>query len=419
MGAYYDLAAGAATLKELYPDGQLVDNEVYEENPLYTMIEKKTDFYGEWHPVPLQYGVSNHSASFTNAQGNQAPAKLIKFLVTRATDYALGTLDNQTMLATANDEGAFIAGATVVVDAAIQSLMLSLTSSLFRSGTGSIGQVSTSTPISTGVITLQDPNSVVQFEKDMVLQINQTDGGATPVAALGYVVSVDRIAGTVTVASSGFGGTPATPIGWSGAPIEGYYILNQGDLNAKITGLSGWLPGSTAPASTDNFFNVNRSVDRWRLAGGYYNGAALPLDEALTNGLLLVNREGSGPDIGVCNFASYAALEVALGQRVQYMRQNFDANTADISFEGIKVKSPKGAITIIPDRNCQSYTAYMLKKKTWTLRTLGEAPMILRYMDTNEMLRVYNADAAELRVGMYGNLECNAPGRNIVISLGA
>jgi hypothetical protein len=35
------------------------------------------------------------------------------------------------------------------------------------------------------------------------------------------------------------------------------------------------------------------------------------------------------------------------------------------------------------------------------------------------MLRVYNSDAAELRVVSYANLGCNAPGFNAVVQLGA
>jgi hypothetical protein len=38
--------------------------------------------------------------------------------------------------------------------------------------------------------------------------------------------------------------------------------------------------------------------------------------------------------------------------------------------------------------------------------------MLLKYGSNDEMLRVYNADQAELRVGYYANLGSNAPGWN-------
>jgi len=43
--------------------------------------------------------------------------------------------------------------------------------------------------------------------------------------------------------------------------------------------------------------------------------------------------------------------------------------------------------------------------------------MILPYADGLQWLRVTNADAAEVRVGYYGNLICNAPGLNANITL--
>lgn len=45
MGAYLDLSAMNAALKELY-DGQTVENLVYADNPFMAMIQKKTDFGG-------------------------------------------------------------------------------------------------------------------------------------------------------------------------------------------------------------------------------------------------------------------------------------------------------------------------------------------------------------------------------------
>jgi hypothetical protein len=67
---------------------------------------------------------------------------------------------------------------------------------------------------------------------------------------------------------------------------------------------------------------------------------------------------------------------------------------------------------------CQAATGWLLQMNTWTLQSLGDAPQIFRYGDGLEMLRVYNADAAELRCGYYANLACNAPGWNSQVTLG-
>lgn len=406
VSSYLDLSAMNAALKELY-DGQVVENLVYADNPFLAMLKKKTDFGGKYKPVPIIIGVSQgRSATFTNAQGNQTAAVINSFLLTRKSDYSIATIDNQTMLASKTDKMAFLEGAKLVIDAAIRSITLSLASASFRTGTGSIGKISS---ISTGVITLTNASDVVQFELNQTLQANSTDGG-TPRAALGYVVAVNRSSGTVTVASSGLGGAAASPSGWAAND----FLLVQGDNNAKISGLAAWLP-ATAPSSGDNFYGVDRSVDTVRLAGVRYDGSAQSIEEALIDASALLAREGGKPNVCIMNYASYSALEKSLGAKVQYIDFSGPAN---IAFRGIMVNGASSSIKVFPDRSCQATTGYLLQMENWALESLGDAPQILRYGDGLEMLRVYNADAGEVRVGYYANVSCNAPGwsANVVLS---
>jgi hypothetical protein len=93
VGPYLNLTAMNAALKELY-DGQVVENLVYSDNPLLAMIGKKTDFGGKYRPVPIITGVSQgRSATFSNAQGNQSPVQIQSFLITRAADYSIATIN--------------------------------------------------------------------------------------------------------------------------------------------------------------------------------------------------------------------------------------------------------------------------------------------------------------------------------------
>jgi len=401
-----DLTAMNAALKELY-SGQVVENLVYSDNPFLAMVPKSTDFGGKYKPIPIISGVSQgRSSTFANAQANQTAVQIQSFLLTRASDYSIATIDNQTMLASKTDKMAFLEGAKVLIDGAIRSASNSLASALFRSGTGSIGQIGS---ISTGVITLASVSDVVQFEVNMTLQANATDGG-TPRAALGYVIAVNRSAGTVTVASSGLGGSAATPSGWTAND----YLLVQGDVNLKIKGLAAWVPAS-APSST-SFFGVDRSVDVTRLGGVRYDGSAQSIEEALIDASSLVAREGGRPSKCVMNYASYAALEKSLGAKVQYVDLK---GPAEIAFRGILVNGANTQIQCFPDRNCPAQTAYLLQMDTWKLECLGEAPQILRYGDGLEMLRVYNSDAGEVRVGYYAQLRTNAPGWNCYVGLSA
>ncbi len=404
--SYMNLTSMNAALKELY-DGQVVENLVYADNPFLAMVPKKTDFGGKYKPVPIITGVSQgRSATFVNAQGNQTPVSVQSFLLTRFSDYSIATIDNQTMLASATDKMTFLEGAKLVIDGAIRSCTNSLASKLFRSGTGSIGTI---TSITAGVIVLGNPNDVVQFETGMTLQANATDGG-TPRATLGYVIAVNRSAGTVTVSDTAVGGTAGSPVGW--APND--YVLVQGDNNLALSGLIAWLP-TTAPGSTP-FYQVDRSVDTTRLGGVRYDGSAQSIEEALIDGSSLLAREGGKPESCITNFASYSALEKALGSKVQYIDLK---GPASIAFRGIMINGANTMIKVFPDRNCQANRAYLLQMDTWAFEGLGDAPQILRYGDGLEMLRVYNADAGEVRVGYYGNLRTNAPGWNCNVTLSA
>lgn len=406
--AYLNLTSMNAALKELY-DGQVVENLVYADNPFLAMVKKNTDFGGKYKPIPIITGVSQgRSSTFSNAQGNQSAVQVESFLLTRVSDYSIATIDNQTMLASATDKMSFLNGSKLLIDGAIRSCTNSVASALFRSGTGSIGQVSGA--VTAGAITLSNVNDIVQFEINMVLQANATDGG-TPRAALGYVIAVNRSAGTMTVSATGLGGAAGSPAGWT----SGDYLLVQGDNNLKPSGLSGWLP-FTAPTSGDSFYGVDRSVDSWRLGGGRYDGSAQSIEEALIDGSSLVAREGGKPKTCVTNFASWGALEKSLGAKCVYIDHK---GPAEIAFRGIRVHGANTTIDVFPDRNCQPNFGYLLQMDTWALEGLGDVPQILRYGDGLEMLRVYNADAGEVRVGAYYNLRTNAPGWNEILKLSA
>lgn len=405
---YLNLTAMNAALKELY-DGQVIENLVYADNPFLAMIKKNTDFGGKYKPIPIITGVSQgRSSTFANAQGNQSAVQVESFLLTRVSDYSIATIDNQTMLASATDKMSFLNGSKLLIDGAIRSCTNSVASALFRSGTGSIGQVSGA--VTAGVITLSNANDIVQFEINMVLQANATDGGP-PRAALGYIVAVNRSAGTLTVSATGLGGAAGSPAGWG----SGDYLLVQGDLNLKCSGLSAWLP-FTAPAAGDNFYGVDRSVDTWRLGGGRYDGSAQSIEEALIDGSSLVAREGGKPKTCITNFASWSALEKSLGAKCVYIDHK---GPAEIGFRGIRVHGANTTIDVFPDRNCQPNFGYLLQMDTWALEGLGDVPQILRYGDGLEMLRVYNSDSGECRVGAYYNVRTNAPGWNEVIKLSA
>jgi hypothetical protein len=406
--SYLDMTAANAALKEYYDD-QKVENLAYDANPTLVMMPKDTKATGKYVPIPVLYEVSQgNSAAFSTAQGNQTPMLLAEFLLTLTADYSLATLTQQAMLASQDEKGSFIKFATKFIDVAVQASANRAATSLFRSGTGSRGSIATG-GITSGVITLANPSDVVNFGINQTLQAAATDGG-TPRAALGYVIARNVAAGTITVSATAIGGSAGSPASWQ----AGDFLLVQGDSNAVFKGFAGWLP-STAPGGSDSFFGVNRSGDT-RLYGLYYNGANAPIEEAIIDSALLNAREKGRPGHFITNYASYSALNKALGARREFVNLETDGG---VKFRGVKLIGPNGDIECFADRNCQPNTGWLLQMNTWKLYSLNAVPFIFKYGDGMEMLRVANADASETRVGFYAAPGCDAPGWNSQVALSA
>lgn len=405
--AYLDMPAANAMLKEYY-DEQKVENLAFQKNVALAMIPKSTDSEGKYVPIPTVYEVSQGiGATFANAQGNQAPSQFAEFLLTLRPDYSISTITEQARLSSGSNVGAFMKMATAVYDGALQGSAKSASSAMFRSGTGTVGQIST---ITAGVIVLTNPADIAQFSINQTLQSNTTDGGS-PLAALGWVIARNTIAGTITVSATAMGGAAGTPASWA----ANQFLVRQGDNNAKMSGFTAWLP-VTAPLSTDNFYGVNRSVDT-RLFGLAYPGSLQSIEEALIDASMLVARENGDPRHHFTSFGTQSALIKALGARREFVDWEKDGV---VGFRGVKIQGPTGVIESYPDYSCQAATGFLLQLDAWCLHSVGGAvPHIKKYQDGIEMFRVSNADAMELRAGYYGNIGCRAPGWNSQIAYGA
>ena len=433
MSAVYASASNQiAVLKELYTGDDYMKDLVYKKNPLLALLpkdESPSGFSGKYIPVPLVYATpQGRSATFSNAQSNQTAPGVDSFFVYRVSNYQLVTITNELIEATKDNAGAFVDEVKLNMDTGFRNISNDLALDLFNNGSGARGSYGLlSGSITSGVITLDNPSSVVEFEDSMTLVSYSVSGNTATQstgANLGYIIAINRSAGTITVSATQ-GGSAGTPTGWS---TSFPYLAVQGDVNfatnglliasgnaLKIAGLGAWLP-TTAPVTGDSFWGVDRSVDVTRLAGVRYNGLAQTIEEALIDASSLVAREGGQPDMCFMNFTSYSALEKSLGSKVMYVDVKHEE--ADIAFSGIRVHAPYGPITVIPDRNCPAQTAFLLQMDVWKLRSLGKAPHILTYgLEGLEGLRVGNADALEVRIGYYANLICSAPGWNCTVQL--
>jgi len=403
-----DMTSFDAALKQHYTD-DMVENLVYKDNPFLALVAKMEDFGGRNLPIPLIRGnPQNRSATFATAQAGTTTSALSAFLLTRVKDYSIATVDNETLEASKGNANAFLEAATVEIDGCINALTRSIATKLYRSGWGDVGQVNATVTGTT--LTLLNANDIVNFEVGQVLQFaDDQDGSALRDSGDSVTVSaVNRSAGTMTVGTlSGISGLASAD-----------YIFLKGDrqdsatpTRLSIAGLEAWCP-ATAPGTTA-FFGVDRTPDITRLSGLRYDGAAVPIEEALIEAASQVAREGGKIDHFFMSYATFSSLEKALGTKVQYVDVKMNA---EIGFRGIVVNGPRGPIKCIPDQNCPSSRVFGVQLGTWKLYSLGKA---VRVIDTDglQMLRQASADGVEVRYGFYGNLGCRAPGFNINVQV--
>lgn len=395
-------------LKEVY-DGQKVIKMAYTKNPFFAQVEKKPDVGGKLYPLPIIVDSNaNATNTFSYALANTTPMQIKEFMVPNVTGYQVAQITRQAMRQAAYGDGSFLDGTKATIDQAIIGATNLLASGLARDGTGSIGQIATN-GITSGVITLADPNSIVQFQVGAVLEARSTSGGTVVSGgALGYVISRNAAGGTLTVSATA-GGSAGTPTNW----VAGNYLNVQGTSNLQVLGVAAWLNAQNV-LSNDNFCNVNRSSDVTRLAGVYYDGSAQSIEEALTDASTLVFREGGTPDVAFMSPQSYSAFQKALGARAVYTEWE---GPAEIMYKGIVINGAAGEIRVMADRNLPGYTCHLLTMSTWVLLSTDDAPNIFDYDDDTQMLRMGSYDSAELRVGWYANLGCRAPGWNALVKL--
>lgn len=410
MASSLDITAATAALKQRFaPDAMQFLG--YRENPLYAGLAKDTNAFGENMKTPVRVDTAQgRSADLATARANIYAMNLKAFEITRNDYYAVSQIKGNVVASTKGNMNAFVD----LVSLSLSDLMLShtndLAGQLFRDGSGGIGTISSH---SNGALSLTDPDDVTQFSVGQVLQART--GTASPHAALGYVISVQRDEGIVTVAASGQGGISAFPSGWA----DGDFLLLEGNADATLSGLEAWIPDTVS--TSDSFFGVNRSIDRTRLAGVVYDGTGMPISQAVVNGTNLIAREGGMPDIAFCSFDTYAALLNEMGAKVQYVNPTA-LTKGGIPFQGIELFCSRGKIAVVPDRSCKRNVFYVLEMKSWKLLSAGGgAPHIDDFgSGGDQWLRLQDSDAYELRTKSYSNLSCNAPGHNgkIIVDIG-
>jgi hypothetical protein len=408
-----DLTEFDYALKDLY-DPATVVSAVFKNNPLLARVPKNTKFPGRKFIYAVKYAdMTGRSTAFASAQGNRNPSKGVDFQITRAHDYAVGRIDTETMLASEDDEGAFLEATETEADSAINAIKRSLGIRMYGNGSGKIGSVSS--PGADPTLTLENSDDITNFEpgQRIVFAADEASALRDSGASL-YVGDIDVDAGTFECEDSS--GAAANVTAVSGI-ADGDSIFTQGDYVSAgdrnmVIGLDGWNPKATESVST-SFNGVTRSVYRQRLAGSAYNDTSYPgygTEEAIHLLISRLNRMGQDPDSCYMGPDRWRGFISSLESRAQYIKETVNIVDKDgsliarVGFNGIEVSSGDSTVKCFKDFNCPEDRIHVIKNDVLELKSIGQVP---RWLTTNRI--VEDADQIEFRLGMFGNLRCKNP----------
>jgi len=425
--AVLDVSTATNIIKFLYPD-YAVPRELRKTNPFFSMLAKKTNFVGKSVEVPLtinttQGGSALFSAAKTANELSTSYSDTYKtFTLTRKSDYSLATISGEAMKAAVTDEGAMVDLFQDTIDLAMMTAMRSIARNLFRDGCAWAGKVSS---VAGSVVTLATPSDAFNFDLGERVEVfsstsflMETIVAGTAGATVRRVTAVDRKAGTITLDDILNVASPQ-------------YICRAGDrtvatsdatvfTNSRvITGVLQWLAGSQTGAVTGasagaqlqaSIYGVTRTTDKTSLAGNSLDCTGAAPDEAIIQLASDINAEGGRPDHCFLNPRDFASLVKFLGSRTVYDRA-VSIEDAEIGFQAVTLMGDAGPLKCVSDINVPQSQIFALQLDTWDLFSLNAAPHILDY-DNQQILRVSDDDAYQIRIGSYSNLRCRAPAFN-------
>lgn len=398
--ASLNMSSFSSALKILYPDS--LEEVWFPESPFLAWVPKSYDFEGASKQLNAMYSGIRGSTDFSTALNGKGVPALAKFNVTRKKDYVLGSIDNETMMASASNKGAVAKAIKTQVDAAAYEFGRSMAFQVWSDGSGVRGTVSA---YLAGVVTLTDRRDTVKFEVGMVLEIKSAGGVINAGSYL--VTAVDIDAGTITVTKQG---GAADPIATDLLGRQGDFLAGTGNSNC-LSGVFAWIPPSTSGLATP-FFGVDRSANPVRLAGSRVKGGAKTIEEVVFDSLARGRTNGGKFDTLWINSERAAELQKSMQAKAFVDVQS--AGKAKVGFQGFSLVTAQGALTVMDDPTCPYAYGLLTRRDAWEFSTLGDAPHFAEE-DGRRFLRESASDGIEFRLKMYGNVLCNRPVDNVLV----
>jgi len=396
-----------------------VQEEVVEASasPLYQLINKNTNFGGEYKKIPLIYGLlPSGSATFSVALANKGGIKGVAFKLLASDlkhDYSVFGIDGMTLRVAKTNEQAFFEQLDKLVRAGYRTQARRRAWQLYRSTTGAIGQVHATGAVNATTMTFMHRGTARLVDKDAELVFSAADGGALDTAGASLVVNnMNRMANPATAIMSAVVNT---------VTATSHYIYFKGDWNQCLHGILDWIP-VTDPAPSSSYYGVDRSVDRQKLAGIAMDCSTLDPLSALIEACSLAIECGAEKLAAFEPPETFRKIKELIRGSTTYTATPVsrpailaDGNKSQmVSVRGFAIDGDKGPIEVYSDVWCPPTFGFVLDLDRFTLESAGEDPGVLSE-DGLKMLREASADGYEGRVGGYIEMTCDGPGNCVTL----
>lgn len=380
-------------------------------SPLFRRMKKKEDWFSKQNEIYLEFGeAQGASADFSQAQNESGEVMSADHWILDSTnainEYAIWSVTGKAyrIAKSGNDRDAFFVVADRRVKSSMKLIAHRLAAKAYRSTTGSIAQLASTSGTST-TLTLAEPNMAKLFRRRMNITLSSADGSGKRGAGT-YGTTTRVVSSQITTTASGKVGTLEVDTAissFSGAASD--YLYWDGDYSNAPNGLGSCIP-TTAPTSGDSHFGVDRSVAPNELAGYRLNATAYtdPVEIAfdLVDLCTLLGDDlelYTTPTIG-------AAIRKILYDKgivdiplVKRPARGSSGDIADLSVEGFAIQSRAGRVTVFEDLYCPEGFMYCCNESL-TMYSVGPMPDMLDE-DGNEILRKASLDSYESRTGGY------------------
>jgi len=399
----------------LYRTRSVVSNLAFKFDSFFGQLKRRVKkITGQADVIPVAYEGAGVPSNVEGTTGIPNPTKGVQFLVTPVQMTNIAQLSGLAAAGGAAGPGTLVKAIKQEIDGAMIKVGRHASIQCWSDGFPAFGQVSS--PGASTTLTLVDPDDISKFGVGDVLNFAAArTTGALRAGDLTVVKILDFRLGTMQVDQNVTTGIAAA------ANNDFIFIKNQRNTGATkiaITGVQGWLQSTPG-----TLFGVDCTVDP-RLSGIFLSASLSDIEGAFIDGIAaLMQFSETGAD-GIAFYMHpkmWATLSKALQSKsVAIMPFRSTPRKGEIAFSGWQVSTPNGTATVYAPKYCPKNVIFGFILSDWELVSWGtDFPSIVptQLGASPSIFQDPTTGLISCMVGGYPQLECQAPGHQLTITL--